>query len=352
MSRLPPSILAFLAPFFVLFHVKKSFSKFLLFFIGSVSCRTGTTVCACLRALGMKGEKAFANYHHFLNRCRFSLLDASRILIQMLLPLTGSEITLVVDEHLERRRGKKIKAKATYRDPVASSKQWKVKCTGLKWIVVSLLIRFPWSTRPFALPVLCALRYPEDHPKNLKRHTRSGIDIVCQMLFVIRRWFPDSHITVLGDGDYARVKLCRVCKRLSMELITRLRADARLHEKPEQLKNKRGRPQRLGSRITRPQEDLWKKEIVNWYGGQTKELLAAAKNCLWLAGKASQIIELKAVWVKMRVTDEIILMTTALERPISVIPPSSFLTASNKSEKVRWVFVYQAVESATMPFLV
>jgi len=41
----------------------------------------------------------------------------------------------VIDEHLERRRGK-IKDKTIYRDPVASNK-WKVKCFGLKEVVVT-----------------------------------------------------------------------------------------------------------------------------------------------------------------------------------------------------------------------
>ena len=66
----------------------------------------------------------------------------------MILPLAEAKIILVIDEHLERRRGKKIKAKAIYRDPVASSKKWKVKCFGLKWVVVSILIKFAWAKRP------------------------------------------------------------------------------------------------------------------------------------------------------------------------------------------------------------
>lgn len=317
MSCLPKSILPFLLPFFTLFYVKKSFIKFLLLFIGSISCSTGTTICACLRVLGMKGEAAFANYHNLLNRSKIDLLKASKILIEMLLPLSPSGIILVVDEHLERRRGKKITAKAIYRDPVASSKKWKVKCFGLKWVVVSMLIQFSWSKRPFALPVFCVLRRPEDHQKNLKRKTRSGIDLACQVLIVIRRWFPHHKITLLGDGDYARVKLCQLCQKLSVILVTRLRADARLHELPGELKTKRGRLKKLGERIGRPEKNLWEKQKVNWYGGQVKEVLATAKTCIWLAGKGAQKILLKTVWVEMRKNDDIILMTTAIDMSIS-----------------------------------
>lgn len=282
-----------------------------LLFIGSTLCLGGKTVCGCLRALGMQGEKAFANYHHLLNRAKIDMLKGVKVLIEMLLPLVGTSIILVVDEHLERRRGKKIKAKATYRDPVASSKSRVIRCTGLKWTVLSMLVQFPWSKRHFALPIFCVLRKPEDHPKNLKRKVRSGTDLICQMLMVIRRWFPKLDITLLGDGDYARVKLCNTCRRLSISLISRMRADARLHDFVAEGKRKGRRP-KVGKRLDKPKESDWGKMHVNWYQGVIKEVVSSARDCLWLAGKESAVIALKAVWVQLRSGDEVILMSTCL----------------------------------------
>jgi len=297
--------------------MKKSFVKFLILFTGGILCRSGHTICGYLRVLGLKGEKSFANYHHLLNRSKIDMFKAAKILMKMVLPLADTQIILIVDEHLERRRGKKIKAKAVYRDPVASSKKWKVKCFGLKWVVVSMLIKFPWSKRPFALPIFCALRLPEDHPKNLRRKIRSGVDIACQILYAIRRWLPKRDIILIGDGDYARTKLCQVCNRLKISLITRLRADARLHEFPIQQKGRKAK--KHGPRLNRPEESMWNRFVVNWYAGQLKELSAVARDCLWLSGKKSQLIQLKAIWVKMHPKDEIILMTTNLDMQIPEI---------------------------------
>lgn len=310
MHRLPKIIILILLPFSILFHAKKSFVKMLLLFIGATICRSGKTVCGCLRALGQKGETAFANYHHLLSRCKIDMLKGSKVLIEMLLPLTNGSVVFVVDEHLERRRGAKIKAKATYRDPVASSKSRIVKCFGLKWIVLTMLIKFPWTKRSFALPVFCTLRYPEDHPKYKKRKLKTGTDLICQMLMVIRRWFPNMPITLLGDGDYARVKLCEVCNRLSINLVSRMRQDARLHDYVPEGKRKGRRP-KVGKRLQKPSD--WKKATVNWYGGQIKEIFFSARNCLWLAGKGSAVISLKAIWVQLRATDEVILMATNLD---------------------------------------
>ena len=105
------------------------------------------------------------------------MLKGTKELIKMILPLTGSSVVFVVDKHLERRRGNKIKAEATYRDHVVSSKSRIVRATGLKWVVLSILISFPWSKRSFALPICCVLRKPENYPQNWKRKTRSATDL-------------------------------------------------------------------------------------------------------------------------------------------------------------------------------
>jgi hypothetical protein len=298
--------------------MKKSFLKMIVLFLGCTLCHGGRTVCGCLRTLGMHGEKAFANYHHLLSRSKISMLQASRELLRMVIHLAGPSIILVVDEHLERRRGRKIKAKATYRDPVASSKSRIVRATGLKWVVVSVLVPFPWTNRSFALPIMSVLRKPEDHPKNLKRYTRTGIDLACQMLMVIRRWYPDLSITLVGDGDYARVKLCVTCTKLSIPLISLMRADSRLHDFIPPGKNK-GLPRKTGSRLKKPSEDLWEGMQVKWYGGRSQEIMASGRNCLWLAGKERAIIPLKAVWVRLRAKDEILLMSTGLHMEIKEI---------------------------------
>jgi hypothetical protein len=91
-----------------------------------------------------------------------------------------------------------------------------------------------------------------------------------------------------------------------------MRTDARLHDWVSEGKRKGRRP-KVGQRLKRPEEGLWEKINVSWYGGQVKEILISARNCLWLAGKGSAVITLKAIWIQLRPTDEIILMATNLD---------------------------------------
>lgn len=187
MPTLPNNILQFLRPFAILFSTQKTFAKMLVLFTGCLLCRGGRTICSCLKALGMHGERAFSNYHHVINRCKWSTFHGAKEALKLLLPLTKGKLVLVVDEHLERRKGKKIKAKAIHRDAVASSNSWLVKCFGIQWVVISCLITFSWSPRPFALPFFCVPILPKDHPIYQRRRYRTGIDLLCKMLHAIRR---------------------------------------------------------------------------------------------------------------------------------------------------------------------
>jgi hypothetical protein len=64
------------------------------------------------------------DYHRVLNRAVWSSLAVSAVLLILLVNTFARRGPVVVglDESLERRRGKKIKAKGIYRDPVPSSK--------------------------------------------------------------------------------------------------------------------------------------------------------------------------------------------------------------------------------------
>lgn len=117
--------------------------------MGALLARGKRTVTACLRVVGLSEEKAFQNYHRVLNRACWSTLQASRILFGLLLLLLPPDGVVVIgaDDTIERRRGKQINGLGCYRDPVSSSRKYVVKCFGLKWLSLMLLVKLPWSSR-------------------------------------------------------------------------------------------------------------------------------------------------------------------------------------------------------------
>ena len=72
-------------------------------------------------------------------------------LILAVLP-KDAPLVLAADDTIERRNGRRIAAKGCYRDPVRSSVKPPIRCFGLKWVCLAVLVPVPWGGRPWALP--------------------------------------------------------------------------------------------------------------------------------------------------------------------------------------------------------
>jgi DDE superfamily endonuclease len=95
----------------------------LVLMVGGILAPGKRTVSAILQVMGLEQEPHFQTDHRVLNRAKWSSLAASRILLGQLLRVlvpTGP-VVLGIDDTIERRKGKQIKAKGIYRDAVRSS---------------------------------------------------------------------------------------------------------------------------------------------------------------------------------------------------------------------------------------
>ena len=158
MTPLPELIITLLTPFAPLF-TRPSWAHAQVLLLGAILCRGPRTVASVLRVMGLGTERRFEKYHRVLSRARWSGLQGAKILLGLLITLlpAGWPILVGVDETLERRRGRKIKAKGYYRDAVRSTHKRVVKCYGLQWNSMMLLVALPWSSRVWALPFLTVL---------------------------------------------------------------------------------------------------------------------------------------------------------------------------------------------------
>src|SRR6185436_3287895 len=137
MLNLPAEVTAFLALFAPLFSSSVWYHAQILL-VGAILTPGKRTVTAILSVMGLRQNPHFQNYHRVLNRARWSSRAISRqlllIVLQVFVPY--GPIFLGLDDTVERRRGKKIRAKGIYRDPVRSSRSHFVKTSGLRWVSV------------------------------------------------------------------------------------------------------------------------------------------------------------------------------------------------------------------------
>jgi hypothetical protein len=165
--------------------------------------------------MGLGAEARFEKYHRVLNRARWSGLHGAQIVLGLLVLLLppGWPVLVGVDETIERRQGCKITAKGRYQDAVRSTEKMVVKCYGLKWISMMLLVPLPWSSRVWALPFLTVLAPAKRANVAAGKRHKITIDWSWQMVKVVSRWLGERRWVLLGDGTYACVRLAGACAR-------------------------------------------------------------------------------------------------------------------------------------------
>ena len=130
--QMPACFAAVILPFAPVFVPQRAWCHAELLLIGAILAPGRRTVTSLLRIAGLGRERRFTNHHRVLNRVIWSPRAASRILLGLLLDAfapTGP-VVLGIDDTIERRRGKRIRAKGIDRDPVRSSKGHFVKASG------------------------------------------------------------------------------------------------------------------------------------------------------------------------------------------------------------------------------
>ncbi len=239
---------------------------------------------------------------------------------------------LLVDETLERRRGRRIAWKGWFRDAVRSTAGKPVTSPGIRWLCVAVLVPLPWSARPWALPVLTVPALAPATSQRLGKRHRTVVERTQVLVRLIRRWQPGREQVLVGDGSYAAIPLGRTRRRLPgiARLVSRLRLDAALYDPPApQPPSKRGpkpkkgaRQPTLATRLADP-ATAWQRQTLPWYGGQEQTLDLATGTALWHRTGAPP---LPLRWVLLR-------------DPQGAIPPTAlFCTdqAASPAQLVAW----------------
>jgi hypothetical protein len=256
---------------------------------GAILCRGPRTVAGVLRTPGLADDEAFCKCHRVLSRARWSGLQGAKILLGLLVALAaqwGFPLIVLVDETVERRKGRKIKAKGCHRDAVRSTQSEVVKCLGLKWICLTLPL--PWSPRPWALPFLTLLAPSPQADELAGRRHKTTVGWTIRAVKQMSRWLGAATFILVGDGAYACVALAHACLANRSTRVSRLRLDVRLYDFPEPPPTgKRGPKPKKGARqpnLKGRVDDAaqpWRDTGVAWYQGARKQARLLSGVCLW-----------------------------------------------------------------------
>jgi hypothetical protein len=279
---------------------RPSFQRFVLMCVGAIVTFGRRSVSRILWTLGSAAKGDPSSYHRLFSKARWSLWPLAHVLASAVLELipVDQPVLCAVDDTLIEHRGERVYGRGRHRNAVGSARgtlSW-----GHRWVVVAVLVKLPFASRCWALPVLCALyRVPKVSEQENRRH-KTPCKLARHLLAILLHWFPDRRFVALGDGGFAAHDLARFAHRHRerLTLIARARSDMALQVLPGQHKpcrqtlwkrrryNRRPRC-RKGRKLASPEKTVaaaraGKRSLptqkLHWYG-QSQKLMEVFSAC-------------------------------------------------------------------------
>jgi hypothetical protein len=163
-----------------------------------------------------------------------------------------------------------------------------VSSTGLRWIVLAVVVRVPWTKQRWALPFLCVLATTPQVSARLGIQHKTLGQRAGQVVSLLRRWQPAARIKLLGDQAYSILELGLHCTRQQITLIAPFRLDSVLHHPaPARDPHTIGRPRVVGSRLPSLQhilqdpQTVWQRLTLDWYAEGKRTLDLCTGTACW-----------------------------------------------------------------------
>jgi DDE superfamily endonuclease/Archaeal putative transposase ISC1217 len=314
----------------VFFH--PTYQRFLVLLVAAILTTGRRTVSNLLRTVPGLAPGDPSSYHRVLSKRRWTAFPLARLLAKFLLDhyVPEGPVFLAGDDTVDEHRGDKVHGKSCHRDPVRSTHWFTAYRWGHKWVVLTILVKFSFAMRPWALPVLVALYRGAEKAKTKTkgkkvkdktkatakqrarrkaeaaqpRHkTPSGL--MRQLLAVLIHWFPDRQFVFAGDGGYGTHALARFAHRHQrhLSLVSLFYPDANLYDPPPVVLGKRnGRPRKKGDKRPTPEAVVAATSgptalDVSWYGGGRRAVEVVSGTGQWFKSGKGLV---PVLWVFVR----------------------------------------------------
>ncbi len=289
MNSIPPAAEPLIHEFAGAF-ARPTFQRFVILLFAAILTLGRRTVTNLLRTVDALAPGHPSSYHRVFSKRRWSSWRLARALAGFILRtwVPQGPVGLVGDDTVDEHRGKKVFGKARHRDAVRSTHSFTAYRWGHKWVVLAILVKFPFATRRWALPILVALyRSKEWNQRHGRRH-KTPSELMRQLLAVLLHWFPERQFVFAGDGGFGTHELSRFAyrHRSRLTLVSRFYPDANLYAPPPAARGKRrGRPRKKGRKLAAPAQVVERSPrsrlTVAWYGGGTRRVEVVSGTGHW-----------------------------------------------------------------------
>ncbi len=136
-----------------------TYNRFLVLLLGALLTTGRRTITNVLRAVRHQAPGHASSYHRVFSQRHWSPWSLARGLMTFLLAhvVPTGPVFLAGDDTVAERPGPKVFGKGRHRDGVRPTHSYTDYRWGHKWVVVLVLVKLPFATRPWAFPALVAL---------------------------------------------------------------------------------------------------------------------------------------------------------------------------------------------------
>ena len=253
---LVPSFVDLLQPLSCLMTAP-SYDSFMTMLIGWVFARRRTVSGIIVAADAASGAKHHSAYHRLFAAARWSLDEMGLTVTQAVLASGCGTVVLALDDTLCRKHGRKMFGAGMHHDPLISSRKLGVCNWGHSWVILGVVIRFPFSPdRCWCLPILFRLYRSKQTVAREGGSYLTRPQLGVQMLSLLCERFGSRHFHVLADMAYGGQSVLRHLPH-NCDLTSRLLLDARLvDDPPARRPHQRGRTALRGKRLPSPRNML------------------------------------------------------------------------------------------------
>jgi hypothetical protein len=258
------------------------------------------TITAMIQAAGLAGKRHHSTFHRVFAAARWSMDKVGLAVFKLILALIPKDgvVFLAADDTLARKRGLKIFGVGMHHDPLLSSRKKAIVSWGHNWVVLGVMLRFPF--RPghfFCLPILFRLYRNKKTTTRERGVYRTRPELLVEMLQLLCRTFQERRFHLVADSSYSGRSVALHLPD-NCDFTGRAHLDAQLYAPaPERMPGAKGRPRKRGDRLPSPRTMLRKttRRITLDIYGRRETMLVATGKALWYNVARSRILRVVAV---------------------------------------------------------
>lgn len=250
---------------------RPGFRNALVVFAGWVQTQGTHAITQALVVTDVARRRHHEAFHRFFSRGTWSPDTMGRLLFECIVRLLepGAPIQAVVDDTVTPKKGRHVFGLGNHVDAVRSTRRVRVFCFGHMWVVVSIVVRLPFSSRPWALPILFRL-YRNQKDCLAKGHPyRKKTELARELIDLLTQWSGDRRIHLAADCLYCNDTVMRDLSP-TVVVFGAMRPDAVLTAPPPPRKPRERGRRRLRGRVLPKPEMLARDEREPWKACQAE----------------------------------------------------------------------------------